>query len=157
MENFYEIDNDDPLTNVLKELQSAEPIKKQEIVKQDRQPAQLDENDLEKFIVDNSTRSVENTQAIIDILLRQIESTPDAELIESVAEMINSNNKALETLNKIHLHKEKFKQTIQLETLKAQAKLGNNEEKATGIPMTREALFKIMYGDNIQPKNITKN
>ncbi len=146
-DNFYIGDTeDDNLTSILNELKNTST----EIVATPSQPIQYNKpnpDELEDFILDNGAKTVANTQHIISILLNQIESNPDPELITSVAEMVSANNKALESMNKIYLTKEKHKQTKELESIKAAGKANALENNMQKPPMTREELFEILYGD----------
>ena len=107
---------DDSLQMILDELskESAQPslvpakIENQEI-------EHLDREQLEDYIIKSGVETVSTTQDIINVLLQQIRSTPDAELITSVAEMIGSKTKAVENLTKIFLNNEKLKQAKELE------------------------------------------
>lgn len=156
MEDYYSDTQAESLENILKELQREEPMEHNH-QKLEIEQVDIDPNNLEKFILDNGAKAVQSTQAIIKLLFEQIKINPDPELITSVAEMLGSNNKALETLNKIYLNKEKFKQSVEMEGVKAQAKMAQLEVKSERPPMTREEVLKIIFEDSdIKNKPVNK-
>lgn len=116
----------------------------------------LSPEELEGFILKNGAKTVSTTQNIIAALLAQIQITPDAELITSVAEMIGSNNKALETLTKIHLNNKKLKQAKELEQFKQATKLQIADKTQNRPQLTREEIMKLFYEEDKNLKIITK-
>ena len=154
---------DDSLQMILDELseESAQPslvpakIENQEI-------EHLDREQLEDYIIKSGVETVSTTQDIINVLLQQIRSTPDAELITSVAEMIGSKTKAVENLTKIFLNNEKLKQAKELEEFKQAAKLQQINMSMTRPPMTREEVMKLLDDDiipeirTVTPENVEK-
>lgn len=116
----------------------------------------LSPEELEGFILKNGAKTVSTTQNIIAALLAQIQITPDAELITSVAEMIGSNNKALETLTKIHLNNEKLKQAKELEQFKQATKLQIADKTQNRPQLTREEIMKLFYEEDKNLKIVTK-
>lgn len=146
-------DEDDSLDSILQELKTSNPVSTVPVKQMNYEVAQFNnENELRNFILENGAKTVAATQEIIAVLLDQIQCNPDAELITSVAEMVSSNNKALETLTKLQLNAEKLKHAKELETFKQQTKLATANIQAQRPILTREELFDAIYdkkrGDN---------
>lgn len=139
-----EYDSDETLSSLLSELNSVKieaPVEKHTdaIIP----PSNLKADNLEKYILDSGADTVRTTQSIIQILLDQIQVNPDPELITSVAEMVNSNNRALETITKIHLNNVKLQQAKELEQFKQSVKLKIADDKLNaGRQKTREEVMK---------------
>lgn len=147
---MFEADTD-PLDSILQELKNCnEPVAKyQPNVKFELAEAPQNDEELHTFIVENGARTVNATQDIISTLLEQIQCNPEAELITSVAEMVSANNKALETLAKLHLHREKLKQAKELEIFKQKTKAAIAATTTTTARpiMTREAIRQALESE----------
>lgn len=140
-------DEVDSLDSILQELKTSTPVSITPVVRQmNYDVTQFNgENELRNFILENGAKTVAATQEIIAVLLDQIQCNPDAELITSVAEMVSSNNKALETLTKLQLNTEKLKHAKELEAFKQQTKLATANIQAQRPIMTREELMGAIY------------
>lgn len=136
--------NDDVLKSIWAEID--ENVTKNEITPKPSISADIPQaENLESFIIENSAKSVNTTQSVIDILLQQAESTSDPELIASLAEMIAANNKSIDTLTKLHLNREKLKQAKEMEIFKQQAKLMASDTPANyNQPLTRESIMTLL-------------
>lgn len=139
-----EYDSDETLNSLLHELDAVkiEPTgeKRTDAI---IPPSNLKADNLEKYILDSGADTVRTTQSIIQILLDQIQVNPDPELITSVAEMVNSNNRALETITKIHLNNVKLQQAKELEQFKQSVKLKIADDKLNANRQrTREEVMK---------------
>lgn len=148
---MFENDSDS-LESILAELKTCEgevqqrqlqPISKNELTA----VAPSNDDELRDFILGSGTKTILATQEIIEVLLDQIQCNPEAELITSVAEMVGANNKALETITKLHLHREKLKQAKELEIFKQQTKaaIANAQLQRRGPIMTREEMMESIY------------
>lgn len=139
-------DTDDSISLILKELSTEKPIQTAQSLSTFTPNSSAPTIDtLEEFILNNGAQTVGMTQEIIGVLLEQIQINPDAELITSVAEMVGSNNKALETLTKIYLNKEKLKQAKELEEFRQNAKIEKQEARPR---LTREEAMALIYNDS---------
>lgn len=154
MENI-DYTGDDSLREILSELSISSPIRseKKELI----EDIKLSSIDLEEFILNNGAKTVNTTQTIISSLIEQINITPDPELITSVAEMVGSSNKALETLTKIHLNKEKLKQAKELEEFKQSTKLQIADRNQHRPELTREEVMKWLYDSDKDLKSAKIN
>lgn len=146
--SYTDYSDDENLQHILDELSSASsPMAQNNSITAHTVTPAVDANNLEQYIIENGAQTVSTTQAIIATLIDQINVTPDAELITSVAEMVSSNNKALETLAKLHLNKEKHKHAMELENYKAQAKSQLMDKTRDRKPLTREEIMALVYED----------
>jgi hypothetical protein len=145
--DYEDYSPDDSVRSILSELSSLQNYSAETQNVNEKNEINLTSAELEDFILKSGAKTVSTTQSIIQSLLEQIQITPDAELITSVAEMVSSNNKALETLTKIHLNNEKLKQAKELEQFKQATKLeiANNNNQQNKSQMTREDIMKVLY------------
>lgn len=152
--SYTDFSNDDTLDAILSELKNAKPekVEKHEVSFNNSDTLTLD--NLESFILNNGAKTVSLTQDIVQILLDQVQSTPDPELITSVAEMVGSNNKALETLTKLYLNKQKENHAIKMEMVKAEAKQKALSVEANKKPITREEVMALIYNDDETKLNV---
>ena len=146
-------DDNDSLESILAELKTCSPTEPRQ---QNIQPVSKNEltsiapnsdDELRDFILGSGTKTILATQEIIEVLLDQIQCNPEAELITSVAEMVGANNKALETITKLHLHKEKLKQAKELEIFKQQTKaaIASAQMQQRGPILTREEMMEAIF------------
>lgn len=148
---------DDSVKAILSELSNAAQLDDfKEAIDLKGEDIDLNSEELEEFILKNGAKTVSTTQNIISLLLAQIQVTPDAELITSVAEMIGSNNKALETLTKIHLNNEKLKQAKELEQFKQATKLQIADKVQNRPQLSREEIMKLFYEEDKSVRIVSK-
>lgn len=138
-----EYDSDETLNSILSELSKTNTVQKPATGELIKKPAEdVGIKSLESYILNNGSNTLSTTREVIGILLEQIQCNPDPELITSVAEMLNSNNRALETLTKIYLNDQKLKQAKELEQFKQSVKLQIVNTQIAAKQKTREEIMK---------------
>lgn len=101
----------------------------------------LEPEDLQKFILNNTGKLIQDSMDTIDNIKQYIISAPEPEDVHSLAELYKASTGALETLNKIYLQQNKSDTTIKVKTMDIQAKLSLAEDKENKITFTREEIF----------------
>ena len=101
----------------------------------------LQPEDLQKFILNNTGKLIQDSMDTIDNIKQYIISAPEPEDVHSLAELYKASTGALETLNKIYLQQNKSDTTIKVKTMDIQAKLSLAEDKENKITFTREEIF----------------
>ena len=93
----------------------------------------LEPEDLQKFILNNTGKLIQDSMDTIDNIKQYIISAPEPEDVHSLAELYKASTGALETLNKIYLQQNKSDTTIKVKTMDIQAKLSLAEDKENKI------------------------
>lgn len=121
----------------------------------DRGEFNLEPEDLQKFILNNTGKLIQDSMDTIDNIKQFIISAPEPEDVHSLAELYKASTGALETLNKIYLQQNKSETTIKVKTMDIQAKMSLAEDKENKITFTREEIFDklIKSGDVIEAES----
>lgn len=134
-------------------------IKKEDIIEQVKEKkqelAKISPDDLGDKIINETNELLLHAKNAVQDVLMEVQSTPnDAELIESASKLIQAQTGLIESLSKLHLSNEKFKQQVALTKMKIDAdKKINDDNNATKILMSREEVMaKLM--ETINPQEV---
>lgn len=148
-----EYDSDETLNSILSELDAVKPIQPKPRTETGLSAENVELKNLETYILQNGSNTLSTTRDVINILLSQIQCNPDPELITSVAEMLNSNNRALETLTKMYLSNQKLLQAKELEQFKQSVKLHIVNTQLEAKQSTREEVMKEIIDADVVEEN----
>lgn len=123
------------------------------------QAPQLSGEELEKYILEVSSRILNNGLDTLAVMQTEVHANRDAETVESYAALLKSVMSAAETINKMHIAKEKNKNAKELKQMDidSKEKIANNQitadnNRLTGgntniLVATREDFFKALTAD----------
>jgi sugar-specific transcriptional regulator TrmB len=144
MSDFIEDDGDDiNIDNIINQLKNKSNSFKQEV----RNKVKLEKEDIESYIIDNSSDVVNGCVGMIREIEKEIKIAPDPKLIEATATLINAFSSALDTLSKLELTDKKIKAQKELKEMDINSKSSNKDsEEKPGIMLSRDEILKLMSG-----------
>lgn len=110
----------------------------------------IESDNLETTILNETNDVMESAKNALSAILDEVQATPnDAELVESASKFIQAHAGLLDTLSKLHLNKEKFKQQVALTQMKIQAadKI-NTDNNNTKVLLSREEVISRLIKDS---------
>ena len=118
--------------------------------KQDIEP--LEKEKVEQFIIDHSSKLIQDSMEMIDNMKEVVFHVPDADNISSLAELIKASTGAIEALNKLVTQDKKSVTQLQVKQLDIQSKqLLQDKEQDHRLKISREeVLKKLISGDVIE-------
>ncbi len=106
---------------------------------------------LEDYVIKQSSSLVEDTLEVVDIVKDYMISAPESKDVSSLAELINAATNAVETLNKIVLSTKKNETIIKVKDMDIAAKKDLQETDINStLKLTREEALKNLL-KNIKP------
>ena len=132
--NKHEID----VSNLVDQLKDSVKAAK----KAEQQPFELNKEDLEQFILNNTGKLIKDSMDTIDDIKQYIISGPDADDVHSLAELYKASTSAIEALNKILLQQQKSTTQVAIKKMDIESKhaLGNEKSQAS-LTFTRDEIF----------------
>lgn len=142
------MENDDELEkigdSILDQLQSSLTTKPPQSTK-----TELDAENLEKFVLDNSATLVTQSMEAVENLKDYIQAGASDREILAFAEVVKASSAALESLNKLLQSKEKIKTSVELKEMDIKArKEMNTQDNQTRLLLSREDLMKQLIADS---------
>ena len=104
----------------------------------------LDNNNIEQRIFDETAHILERSNGAIGAVLREVEAAPDDfKMLEGAARLLDAHRGLIDSLNKIYLNNEKFKQQVYLTKMKIDAadKM-NTDNNAVKMTLTRKEFME---------------
>lgn len=125
--------------------------------KKDIEP--LEKEKVEQFIIDNSSKLIQDSMEMIDNMKEVVFHVPDADNISSLAELIKASTGAIEALNKLVTQDKKSLTQLQVKQLDIQSKqLLQDKEQENKLKISREeVLKKLLTGDIIENDTSSTN
>lgn len=105
---------DDTVDSILNQLKSVPSLAK---TTEKSQNKDISPEDLEKFIIQYTSRLVENATESVEFVKDNVQMAPSPEDVVSLAELIKSTSGALEVLNKMVINKAKNKTSVQIKEM----------------------------------------
>lgn len=130
--------NSDDVKSLLDQLKDTTSIAR----KVEKAPFTLPKEDLEKFILNNTGRLIQDSMETIDSIKDFIISAPEPEDVHSLAELYKASTSAIEALNKILLQQQKTETQLAVKTMDIQSKQALAEKRDDKSTFTREEIMK---------------
>jgi hypothetical protein len=111
-------------------------------VKDAEKDFELNKEDLEQFILNNTGRLIKDSMDTISDIKGYIISAPEPDDVHSLAELYKASTSAIEALNKILLQQQKSTTQVAIKRMDIESKqaLGNKRDD-THITFTRDEIF----------------
>jgi len=109
----------------------------------------LDKENLEDFLIQNSGKLIKKSLSIVDNVNDYISSAPENRDVAALAELIKASSSAIETLNKLHVAKERNETQLEVKKIDVQSKermnIADNQAK---ILLSREDVISALVEDD---------
>ena len=139
-------DNIDDLISQLKNNNKT-ARKAEEVVKDDTLPPETKE-ELEKFIIDNSTSLITQTIKTIESLKHEVMAAPDPDNISAYSELVKASSTCIDGLNKIVLMNKRNETTLSAKKMDIESRQESDDKRlAIGYLATREEMLKNLLQD----------
>jgi hypothetical protein len=151
-------DNDDldrDVDNIISQIKNqGKTLKKVE-----REPPNLQKEDLEKFVIDNASLIIDDSIEMIQALKIDVIAGADPRMVESISELLKATTSAIESLSKLKLSDDKIKAQKEIKQMDIDSKeIGGNIENASqgGVFISREELLNklLNHTPKEEPKSI---
>lgn len=118
---------------------------------------ELNKEDLEQFILNNTGRLIQDSMETIDTIKQFVVNAPEPEDVHSLAELYKASTSAIEALNKILLQQQKTAAAITVKTMDIQSKLELKNDSQDKVTFTRDEIFDklITKAEIIEVEDIT--
>ena len=108
----------------------------------------LDKEDLEDFLIQNSGKLIKKSLSIVDNVNDYISSAPENRDVAALAELIKASSSAIETLNKLHVAKERNETQIEVKKIDVESKERLNiADNQTKVLLSRDDIMKALIED----------
>ena len=109
----------------------------------------LNKEDLEDFLIQNSGKLIKKSLSIVDNVNDYISSAPENRDVAALAELIKASSSAIETLNKLHVAKERNETQLEVKKIDVESKerinIADNQAK---ILLSREDIMNALLDDD---------
>lgn len=109
----------------------------------------LDKKNLEDFLIQNSGKLIKKSLSIVDNVNDYISSAPENRDVAALAELIKASSSAIETLNKLHVAKERNETQLEVKKIDVESKermnIADNQAK---ILLSREDVISALVEDD---------
>ena len=109
----------------------------------------LNKEDLEDFLIQNSGKLIKKSLSIVDNVNDYISSAPENRDVAALAELIKASSSAIDTLNKLHVAKERNETQLEVKKIDVQSKerinIADNQAK---ILLSREDIMNALLDDD---------
>ncbi len=108
----------------------------------------LDKEDLEDFLIQNSGKLIKKSLSIVDNVNDYISSAPENRDVAALAELIKASSSAIETLNKLHVAKERNETQLEVKKIDVESKERLNiADNQTKVLLSRDDIMKALIED----------
>lgn len=140
--------------DLLNQLQTAE--KKAKDVEKEKDP--LKKENLEKFVIENAGRLVEESLGMIKNVKDYIISAPEHKDVTALADLVAATSSAIESLNKIIVTDKRNEAIIKVKEMDIKSRQEKHEEESQPKKLlSREEVFKMLIDDRITDAKIVKD
>ena len=109
----------------------------------------LNKEDLEDFLIQNSGKLIKKSLSIVDNVNDYISSAPENRDVAALAELIKASSSAIETLNKLHVAKERNETQLEGKKIDVESKerinIADNQAK---ILLSREDILNALVDED---------
>tara|TARA_R110002012_G_scaffold109226_2_gene252901 strand:+ start:953 stop:1393 length:441 start_codon:yes stop_codon:yes gene_type:complete len=112
----------------------------------------LNKEDLEDFLIQNSSKLIRKSLSIVDNVNDYIQSAPENRDVAAMAELIKASSGAIEALNKLHTAKERNETQVAVKQMDIESKEKLNViDNQTKMLLSRDDIMKALVDkdDNI--------
>jgi hypothetical protein len=112
----------------------------------------LNKEDLEDFLIQNSSKLIKKSLSIVDNVNDYIQSAPENRDVAAMAELIKASSGAIEALNKLHTAKERNETQVAVKQMDIESKEKLNViDNQTKMLLSRDDIMKALVDkdDNI--------
>jgi len=103
----------------------------------------LKREDIEDFIIQNSSRLIKKSLSIVDNVNDYISSAPENRDVAAIAELIKASSGAIEALNKLHTAKERNDTQVVVKQMDIESKERLNiADNGTRLLLSRDEIMK---------------
>lgn len=110
---------------------------------------ELKREELEDFVIQKTSTIIHDCVDMVQSLKLDVEAGGDSKMVESTATLVNALVNAVNTLSKIQLAENSHKSKKEIEQMKIDAKVSDNENNLignkSGLFISREDLLKEMF------------
>ena len=112
---------------------------------------ELSKEDVEEFIINKSSKLIQDSLELIDNMKEVVHHMPEAENVSSLAELIKASTGAIETLNKLVVQDKKSNTTIKAKELDIQSKkqLQSSDQQHALMLSREEVLDRLLKKANV--------
>ena len=138
---------DPNLNSLIEQLNDATTVNKKVAQTSDElcEDQNLTPEDLEAFVIKNSSNLVGKSLNAIDEIKDVITASGDPDSISALSDLIKASNSALDSLNKIVIQNKRSKTTLTAKTMDVQAKYAIEEKKnENALIASRDEMFKMI-------------
>jgi hypothetical protein len=108
----------------------------------------LNKEDLEDFLIQNSGKLIKKSLSIVDNVNDYISSAPENRDVAALAELIKASSSAIETLNKLHVAKERNETQLEVKKIDVESKERLNiADNQTKVLLSRDDIMKALIED----------
>ena len=105
----------------------------------------LNKEDLEDFLIQNSSKLIKKSLSIVDNVNDYISSAPENRDVAALAELIKASSSAIETLNKLHTAKERNETQVAVKQMDIESKERLNiADNQTKMLLSRDDVLKAL-------------
>ncbi len=105
----------------------------------------LDKEDLEDFLIQNSGKLIKKSLSIEDNVNDYISSAPENRDVAALAELIKASSSAIETLNKLHVAKERNETQLEVKKIDVESRERINiADNQTKVLLSREDIMQAL-------------
>jgi len=127
--------------DIIAQLKEIPKETKQLSKKKDIEP--LEKEKVEQFIIDNSSKLIQDSMEMIDNMKEVVFHVPDADNISSLAELIKASTGAIEALNKLVTQDKKAQVQLQVKKMDVESKqMLQYTEQEHKLKISREEILK---------------
>lgn len=127
--------------DIIAQLKEIPKETKQLSRKKDIEP--LEKEKVEQFIIDNSSKLIQDSMEMIDNMKEVVFHVPDADNISSLAELIKASTGAIEALNKLVTQDKKAQVQLQVKKMDVESKqMLQYTEQEHKLKISREEILK---------------
>ena len=105
----------------------------------------LNKEDLEDFLIQNSGKLIKKSLSIVDNVNDYISSAPENRDVAALAELIKASSSAIETLNKLHVAKERNETQLEVKKIDVESRERINiADNQTKVLLSREDIMQAL-------------
>jgi hypothetical protein len=144
---------DTTVNSILNQLKTVPSIAK----KPEKFAPNLSKEELENFIIQYTSRLVQNATESVEMIKDNVQMAPTSEDVISLAELIKSTSGAIDILNKMAINKDKINTSVKIKEMEIQNKKEELDTKVGLVVASREEMMKQLMNKSkvidITPEN----
>ena len=131
---------DEAVNDIISQLKQNNKVAKAPI-----EESVLNKDDLEDFLIQNSGKLIKKSLTIVDNVNDYISSAPENRDVAALAELIKASSSAIETLNRLHVAKERNETQLEVKKIDVQSKERLNiADNQTKVLLSRDDIMKAL-------------